>query len=147
MSLQTLRPLTFTVKTKDSGHYSQNFSVKKPFSHRIYFLLLIDNRFFFLLFLLAFKALKFSLTSQFLLASKSFWQLVAFILSRVLIGFPASSDESNVMRRRYLIKKLQQISVFFISIFESYFKKPPARDLQAFSCSPNNPRGFMRSIT
>ena len=64
MSLQTLRAFTFTVKTKDSGHNSQNFSVKKPFNHRIYFLLPIDHRFFlFFIFLLVFKTLKFSLTS------------------------------------------------------------------------------------
>ena len=82
MSLQALRAFTFMMQTKDSGHDSQNFSVKTPFNHRIYFLLPIDIRFPFLCLSPSFQNAKFfPVTSQCLLASKKFWQRVAFIHS------------------------------------------------------------------
>ena len=52
--------------------------------------------FLFFVFLLAYKVLKFSLASQFLLMSVNFGsKLSSFILSGIVIGFPASSDECD----------------------------------------------------
>ena len=95
VNLQTLRAFTFTVK--DSGQDSLNFSVKNLSIIECTLHFQSITVFFFSLSSSTFKALKFSLTSQCLLASKKFWQRVAFIhiLSRAVIGFPASSYECD----------------------------------------------------
>ena len=129
--------------------------MKKPFNHRIYFLLPIDNRFFsFLCVSSSFQNAK--IFSHFA-ASASVKKnlgivLRSFILSRALIGFRASSDECD--EKTLLDQEITRNFCVFRKHFYKLFHKSNRPHFlwvswlrlvisKLFSCSPNIPRGLI----